>query len=267
VHDTRDARRVTCPDAPVHAFWCRAPSTGNVGDRLTPWLIRRLSGRWPRFAHSGASVEKFLVAGSVLEYADRHSTVWGAGIMRRDDQVCPQARLLAVRGPLSRRRALQCGCECPEVYGDPAMLLPDLLPARPRQRHGTGIIGHLADRARLRGRPLAGDTRLLDVCSDVETFISEIVECELICSSSLHGLIIAQAYGIPVVWLRCEPLPSGDGVKFADYFIATDQPSTRVVQVGEGVLDPRSWADSVLPPPPRTVAGLWASSPWAAVDG
>ncbi|MDQ1740390.1 MAG: pyruvyl transferase, partial [Pseudonocardiales bacterium] len=244
-----------------YAFWCRAPSTGNVGDRLTPWLIHRLTGHWPRFARPGSPVRKFLVAGSILEYTDVDCTVWGAGIMRRDDPINPGAQLLAVRGPLSRRRALQCGAECPEVYGDPAMLLPDLLPARPTRPHGIGIVPHLADRSRLRGY-LPGGSRLIDVRSDVETFVREVVECELVCSSSLHGLIIAQAYGIPVVWLRFCPLPSGDGVKFTDYFLATGQPDAQPVDFGDGQPNPAGWQHAILPAPPRDVGALWASSPF-----
>jgi pyruvyltransferase len=241
-----------------YAFWCRAPSTGNVGDRLTPWLIHRLTGRWPRFARPGSPTSKYLIAGSILEYTDAHSVVWGAGILSRDDPIHPGAEFRAVRGPLSRRRALQCGCECPEVYGDPAMLLPDLLPAEAHQRQGIGIVPHLADRAKVSRLP--NGTRMIDVRSDVETFVREIVGCELVCSSSLHGLIIAQAYGILVVWLRFGRLPSGDGVKFRDYFLATGQPDAQPVDAKE--LDPRSWQHAILPPPPRDVTGLWASSPF-----
>lgn len=242
-----------------YAFWCRAPSTGNVGDRLTPWLIHRLTGHWPRFAWPGSPVPKFLVAGSILEYADATCTVWGAGIISRDDRIDPGAQLLAVRGPLSRRRALQCGADCPEVYGDPAMLLPDLLPARPTRPEGIGIVAHLADRVRVRG-PLPAGSRLIDIRCGVEAFVRAVLDCELVCSSSLHGLIIAQAYGIPVVWLRFGPLPSGDGVKFGDYFLATGQPGARPVDVGE--VDPTAWDHAILPAPPRDVAALWASSPF-----
>jgi len=35
--------------AAVPAFWCRIPSQDNVGDRLTLWLIRRITGQPARW--------------------------------------------------------------------------------------------------------------------------------------------------------------------------------------------------------------------------
>ena len=115
----------------IHAFWCRTPSRPNFGDALTPWLIRRMTGQHPTFVRPEDRREKYLVVGSIIGFAGRASTVWGSGIMNRDDQVSPDARLLAVRGPLTRARALACGADCADVYGDPATLLPRLT-ARPR---------------------------------------------------------------------------------------------------------------------------------------
>ena len=42
--------------------------------------------------------------------------------------------------------------------------------------------------------------------------------CEVIVSSSLHGLIIADAYGIPTVWAKFGNDINGNDFKFYDYY-------------------------------------------------
>jgi pyruvyltransferase len=204
----------------VHAFWCRVPSRGNFGDALTPWLIRRLTGRMPRFAEPGDPNPKLLAAGSILAYADARSTVWGAGLMSREDRIEPAATFLAVRGPLSRARAIECGADCPPVYGDPALLLPRLHPQPGRERHGIGLVPHFSDAPRLDLRDPPPELRVIDVQSPVESFVEQVAGCEWVASSSLHGIVVAHAYGVPAVWVQFRELPSGDGSKFRDYFLS-----------------------------------------------
>jgi exopolysaccharide biosynthesis predicted pyruvyltransferase EpsI len=48
--------------------------------------------------------------------------------------------------------------------------------------------------------------------------LDQISSCELVVTSSLHGLICAHAYGIPTVWAKSINPLIGDNVKFYDYF-------------------------------------------------
>jgi hypothetical protein len=250
---------------PVHAFWCRTPSRGNFGDALTPWLIRRVTGRLPRFAQPGDGVPKHLVTGSVIEYADGASTVWGAGLMRAGDRVHAGARIAAVRGPLTRARALDCGADCPEVYGDPALLLPRFHRPRPGPRFRLGVLPHYADKPRVvaRWRAVPG-TRLIDVQAPVETVLDAIAGCEALASSSLHGLIAAHAYGVPAVRVSFGELPSGDGTKFADHYLALGLEPPAPVVVDPAAIDPgellrRASVTKVTADLDR----LWAACPFA----
>lgn len=46
----------------------------------------------------------------------------------------------------------------------------------------------------------------------------EIVLCNLIISSSLHGLIVSDVYNIPNVWVEFAGAIGGDHFKYLDYF-------------------------------------------------
>lgn len=219
-------------DAPrrIHAFWCTIPSRPNFGDALTPWLIRRLTGRHPTFVRPEDRRHKYFVTGSIMSYAGAHCSVWGCGIMNRNDYVSPEAELLAVRGPLTRARALECGADCPEVYGDPALLLPRLYSPRMEGRGLVGVMPHLSDMPRLAGGWRAsGELRLIDPQGRVEKVIDQLASCEFVISSSLHGIIASHAYGVPAVWVKFRDLPRGDDSKFHDYFHSIGQEPSPVL--------------------------------------
>jgi hypothetical protein len=77
---------------------------------------------------------------------------------------------------------------------------------------------------------------VIDLCQTVEKVVADITSCDCIFSSSLHGLIVAHAYGIPAVWIRPGGPIMGDDVKFHDYFASV---GTRVdpVHLREPTLD------------------------------
>lgn len=222
----------------IAAFWCRIPSPPNFGDALTPWLIRRITGRYPQFRRPEDRREKYFVCGSIAAYACAFCTVWGAGIMDSEDALCPEARFLAVRGPLTRARALAAGAACPAIYGVPALLLPRLYRPVPMNGGGMGLVLHMADKHRISAqiRRTAG-VKLIDIQDPIETVIDEIASCDFVASSSLHGLITAHAYGVPAIWVRFRPLPSGDDSKFRDYFLSIGQDPPEPVLLSYGDAD------------------------------
>lgn len=254
---------------PARAFWCRTPSRPNFGDALTPWLIERLSGRYPRFTRPEDRAHKYIVCGSIVSLAGAASTVWGAGLMNADDEISPQARFLAVRGPRTRARALECGADCPPVLGDPALLLPRLLGAGAVPRLGVGLLPHFSDRPHLDDEWAASSgVRLIDVQQDIETVVNEIAACEWVMSSSLHGLIVAHAYGVPAVWVQWRPLPSGDGTKFVDHFESLGHEAPRpvplqaVASIRWRTIERQAWCPGYIDTDP-----LWGSCPFQRDDG
>ena len=62
------------------------------------------------------------------------------------------------------------------------------------------------------------NSKFIDVQNEPETVLKEISECENIISTGLHGLIIADSYGIPNCWCEISDKILGNNFKFHDYF-------------------------------------------------
>jgi len=58
--------------------------------------------------------------------------------------------------------------------------------------------------------------------NEIEETLTGILSCEKILSSSLHGIILADAYGISSAWLRSST-PKGLEFKFYDYFLSVNK--------------------------------------------
>lgn len=252
----------------IHAFWCRIPSRPNFGDALTPWLIRRIAGQYPVFVRPEDPRQKYFVVGSILDYAAARCTVWGSGIIARTDPISPAARLLAVRGPLSRARAIECGAACPEVFGDPALLLPRFYRPAAHVRRGVGVVAHYSDRPRLEGRwPTSRGLQLIDIQDPVESVIDQIAACEVVASSSLHGLVVSHAYRVPALWVKFRDLPHGDDSKFHDYYLSLGQDPPDAYRLDETHVDAADIMRRAQPPPRLLdLDPLWRACPFGSAS-
>jgi pyruvyltransferase len=208
----------------VKAFW--AQSGSNFGDVLTPLLFERLAGI--RLEWAPAEEADLFAVGSIIEIIPRGYTglVVGSGCWYDAPVELDQARVLALRGVLTARLA---GLR-PPLLADLGLLAPDLLDRQPERDLPVGTVRAGGD-----PRPPAGVDLRPD--SDALTLIATAARCQTIVSSSLHGLILADALGIPNMW---DPYPTSPAFKFRDYASAYGEriePYTwRVadqVQVGE----------------------------------
>ncbi|MBN2466485.1 polysaccharide pyruvyl transferase family protein [candidate division WOR-3 bacterium] len=233
----------------VITYWWYDERKGrNFGDALNPLLISALSGRKVVHARSVKNLARrpvHYVIGSVLSHINTpHAVVWGSGFIDSGASLNTRPRrVLAVRGPLTRAKLLEFGVECPEVYGDPALLCPLLFRPSLVRRYSLGIVPHYIDRSSPlleRFRRMAGVT-VIDVADAPEDVIRKITECEVIASSSLHGLIVADAYGIPSIWTRSWGKLHGDDFKFHDYFMSVGRNDEAPIVLAQGTT-----ADDIL---------------------
>jgi pyruvyltransferase len=210
----------------------------NVGDAITPYLVRRLTGKDTYRVHSNAGVH-LLGVGSILHQAKSRSLVWGSGLI--DPQWLPgrealeHARFLALRGRLTQRLLAANGANVSSsMLGDPALVMPLFYqPARRLRQYRIGLVPHYADLDSPVVRYMAGlpDVKLIDVGQQPEPFIDALAECDVIVSSSLHGLILADCYRIPNRWVRFSNALIGGEFKFHDYYSTTDAPDTDVMTI------------------------------------
>lgn len=165
--------------------------------------------------------EKCLFAiGSILDFANKKTICWGSGF-REPYSKFRGGTVVAVRGKLSRD-ILPHHQEIP--LGDPALLLPLLYKPKVENRQDfIKIIPHFLDYNDMYEQ-YSNKYKIIDIrTKNVESFIDQIVSSKFILSTSLHGLIIAHAYGIPALWIIKGSIASS-GFKFYDYFSSVNIP-------------------------------------------
>lgn len=197
----------------------------NYGDILSKYLVEKISGKRVRWVQPKKipwfSLPKlnYLGVGSIIHHATKRSIVWGSGIIDQKQEIA-SAAFRAVRGPKTRDYLIKHGYDCPEVYGDPALLLPDYFSPAITKKFKIGIIPHYNDFENIFHHfKDTENVKVIDMMTDdIEKTTVEILVCEKIISSSLHGVIIAHAYGIPALCVQFSDKVFGNGIKYTDYY-------------------------------------------------
>jgi len=226
----------------------------NFGDEIAPMLVRRLLERSGKGDIAVVEPEngraKLLAVGSVLHKAEHGDVIWGSGVNGKnwprniERDISLDIRL--VRGPLTRTALARAGFDCPEIYGDPGLLFPmlfenEIKECTPEQQVGDARIVYIPnlnddrfiDQSRYKGLKYV---RYVSPSRSPHEVAGLIANAELVVSSSLHGLVFADYYGVPAIPLASmfEPL-----YKYIDYFEATGRPSVRLASSLEEALDGR----------------------------
>jgi pyruvyltransferase len=200
----------------------------NLGDVLSQKLVERIVGAPVRIYKLGQKPEKKLLAiGSLLSFARDHDVIWGTGVngkvTKKKDFKFTTLDVRAVRGPLTRKFLWDnFRIKCPEIYGDPALLIPYFFPEftkKKKPKYDYIIIPHYSE------EHLFPKDEWQNIVYSTEPWyevLSKILNSRFVISSSLHGIIVAEAYGIParlLVISKNEPL-----FKYYDYYLGTNRP-------------------------------------------
>jgi pyruvyltransferase len=214
----------------IFLYWCslnRSDGRDNYGDLLSKYIVKKITTNaivfkvtYPSSKFYNFFIKNYISIGSIITSAITNTIVWGSGIIKKNENM-RNATFLAVRGPLTHKRIVELGFKAPKVYRDPDILLPNFFSNKnENKKFVIGIIPHYVDFEYVNDF-YKKDFRIkvIDLLTlNVEFTTNEILECEYVISSSLHGLIVSHSYGIPGIWNKFSNKLSGDNIKFYDYF-------------------------------------------------
>jgi hypothetical protein len=205
---------------PIKAYWWK--EVPNFGDALAPYLLEHFADievEWGTISHS-----KIASIGSVLEHIPPlwDGYILGSGKLHEDSrlQIMQMGKIsstiLSLRGPLSAR-----GIVGSYALGNPGILADELVGDQPKQ-WDLGILPHFMDKElvpRFTNLMPAGTViKAINPSDDPIEVLKQIGACRRIVTSSLHGMIVSDAFGIP---RRVEVCPAlardGGDFKFRDY--------------------------------------------------
>jgi pyruvyltransferase len=228
-------RRALPVSKPCLYYWRPRQGT-NFGDELSLHVVTRLlhNAGLPaprRCRKPGCPAQRLFAIGSILHDCRRGDAVWGSGINGKisiERYAFAGVDFRAVRGPLTMDMVRKLGGRCPPVFGDPGLLVSHLFPETRREAATDGKVALM---------PNLNDGLLYDstICNGLEveiispnqewrTVAASIQAASFVVSSSLHGIVLSDAYGIP-----CRPLRSlfEAAFKYEDYFLATGRGGLR----------------------------------------
>lgn len=206
---------------------CSKIDNRNLGDDLNYYLLQSLTGKrvisYDSFFHGNRI--NYSVIGSVIELCNNKTIIWGSGAFQKENSSLPfkPVKALAVRGPLTREYLIKNRVDCPPIYGDPALLLPIIYKPNQRKHNKIGLIPHFND---LNNPIIETIKSAYPDCVIIKLrnyknwtdVIDSIANCDAILSSSLHGLIIADSYQVPNVWVKFSERTFEGAFKYLDYF-------------------------------------------------
>ncbi|MGJ8693617.1 MAG: polysaccharide pyruvyl transferase family protein [Thalassotalea sp.] len=208
----------------IKLFWWNEKV--NLGDAINLEVVKKLSKKEVEWVPHNYALDYNTCIGSVLQLANNNASVWGSGYISEAARSPRKPKHVhAVRGPLTRKLLQQQGVLCPEVFGDPALLAPLLFPIKTEKKYKLGIIPHFVDKeSSFFKRTLPDDVKVIDIETDnIVQFLTEMCECEKIISSSLHGIILADAYSIPSIRVKFSNAITGGDFKFNDYSLSVSR--------------------------------------------
>jgi len=205
----------------------------NFGDLIGPLIVKSILEKKNLDIHKHADVEKrLLTVGSIMHFAKNNDVVWGTGINGKVLESSLTFKVLdvrAVRGPLTRDILMKKGIKVPEIYGDPALLLPQFLPKLKQyakiKRNDVLFVPNLNDYPNEKEHEWA-----ISPTSNLNQVLKKIAQSKFIVGSSLHAIIIAESLGIPSRFVKSK---HEDKFKYEDYFYGTGRDNLLIAKTPE----------------------------------
>ncbi len=205
-------------------FWWQSSEGINFGDDLSRVIVEKILGHSVKYRSLESDGKLLLAAGSILHYARDGDVIWGSGFRENplSENRFSHLHVRAVRGPKTREFLLKMGINCPEIYGDPAVLMSYLFPEFKQEApiYDYIIIPNIGEI-----QCFLGYKNIVLPTRPWQEIVKKMMQSRLVISSSLHGIIVAESFGIPARLLKMtwiEPL-----LKYQDYYESSGRPNFR----------------------------------------
>jgi len=199
-------------------YWPNA----NFGDALSPLVVQYVSGR--RVVHTGPKRAQMFAIGSLLQGVARHFVTrrpgvppifWGTGLLAplHSLEFLENIDIRLMRGPIGASIANLAMRD----FGDPGLLAPEVIGAPAGRKDRIVVVPHHSqmetpDIGKL--KECDPKIRVVDPRQPPDIVCREIAGAAHVFASSLHGLIVADAYGVANTWMT----PGALGrLKYFDY--------------------------------------------------
>lgn len=206
----------------------------NLGDGMSPVIVEHmLSQKGLSLDTEVCQTSHLFAVGSILFMGHQDATVWGSGLLLEPSKIrgflhgkhFRKLDVRAVRGPYTRQILQKIGHRCPEVYGDPGCLLPMLYQPETEKSLDYLIIPHVSMEKEV--RKYVPEENIVSMATEDYRHVAEkICSAKKVIASSLHGIIFAEAYGVPAIFYQDRP--ERYNYKYADWYEGSGRKSWQV---------------------------------------
>lgn len=215
----------------IYQFVFTEPDSMNFGDELTKDIIERHFNKKTEVHNEIDCRFDMLGVGSLIHFfndiVDYKTYVWGSGLIDGEvKSINSNFIFKACRGEFTRDSLAGKYRAIP--MGDPGLLCNLIYTNKVKKTDKIGIIPHLRDEDShflndvIKKHPEV--FKVIHVAQEPEKVADAIKSCRLVLSSSLHGLIVSDSFGVPNMHLMLsDNLKSpnhlrGGEYKFRDYY-------------------------------------------------
>ena len=174
-------------------------SHNNFGDILTPWIIETVLGNKVELVSTVEESNLFGI-GSILHMCPTlyQGSIWSSGFIYPTHRLILDKPPLAVRGKLSLNQIIGTDTST-TVLGDGGLILDRIYCPTLECKYKLGVMPHYID------YPYISQSRifqtesvvLINPLSGIENVLHLLLQCENVVTSSLHGIVSCDSYGIP----------------------------------------------------------------------
>ncbi len=212
-------------------YWDAEP---NFGDVIGPYLVSKITNLPTVNVLHRSTTSCLMTVGSIIQRIDREGMViWGSGLIQEPSykellKISKyKPKVLSVRGFKTAELLESIGIEIinKNAYGDPALIMPLFYQPTSINPVKTAICPHFTHKEYFINEVGSNEfINIIDVQADMQFVVDQIASSSACISTSLHGIIIAQAYNIPWIWLEItDNNLKGNDFKFLDFFSTIDK--------------------------------------------